>query len=256
MKILNEAKSLLQKHLSLVIVFIAVMVAVTNYLIYPSFINQQLKLTEVPVARVSLPPNTIITSDDIDYITFPIDALPTSVYSGDEIIGMFTKADTTLVKGSLFYKDAIDSQGAVIGSQAGQLKDDEIAYPLNIDQNSGVKNLLRAGQYIEIYFESAKPLLNNQIVIGKLLEHIRIIDVVRSTANDVTSIILAVTEGDIDYLLAAKTIGSLYPLISWQTGVQDYEKGMVYDLNSLRNILDEFKYSARFHNRFLELADE
>ena len=245
--ITEKIRNIFQKHLSLVIVLIALIVALTNYLVYPAFINKQLDLVEIPVVNTEIAPNTQITKEQLSYISFPLDALPTNILNDEnDIVGMFTKDNMTLVKGSFFYSAAITTKEKVVGTLPYELNTGQFAYTIAIDQSNGIKNNLRKGQYIDLYFLADKTKSNTEkIISGKILEHVRIIDININSNEEAEYIVLAIAETDVDSLMIGETIGKIIPMINWQSGSDLHQESQVYDIDGLKNLLRDYALCLR-----------
>ena len=245
--ITERIRNMFKKHLSLVIVFIAAIVAFTNYLVYPAFINKQLDLVEIPIANIEIGPNTQITKEQLSFISFPMDALPTNIFNDENnIVGMFTKDNMTLIQGSFFYSEALVTKEKAVGSLPYELSDGQVAYTLTVDQTNGAKKNLRKGQYIDLYFLTDSTRLNTEkIISGKISEHVRIIDVNLNSNEEAEYIVLAIMESDVDSLMIAETIGQVMPIINWQSGLSLYQESQTYDIHGLKNLLREYALCLR-----------
>ena len=247
LRITDRIRAILQKHLSLVIVLIALIVALTNYLVYPAFINKQLDLVEIPIVNTEIVPNTQITKEHLSYISFPIDALPVNILNNEnDIVGMFTKDNMTLVKGSFFYSAAITTKEQAVGTLPYDLSVGQAAYTIVIDQTDGIKNNLKKGQYIDLYFLADKVKSNTEkIISGMVLEHVRVIDIKVNNNEEAEYAVLAIEETDVDSLMIAETIGQIIPMINWQSGSDLHQKDQIYDIDGLKNLLRDYALCLR-----------
>ena len=244
---LNSIRNYLKTHLSIMAFLLALVLAVTNYLIYPAFLNRRFDLLEVAVVNNQIKPNTKITKEDIDYITFPIKALPTNIYiNQDEIIDKFTTEQMTLVKGSFFYKEMLVDTLTTSKNFNLKLKESEFAFSLSITSESGLMGKLEQGEYIDLFFQASEKSNEDKIIIGKLMEHIRIIDTIRDESKQFEQLILAVKEDDIDYLLAAKSIGTIIPYVNWRINENNPVKGNVYDIQATKQLIQTRIYNLRY----------
>ena len=244
---LKTVRHYLRTHLSVMIFLLALILAVTNYLIYPAFLNQRFDLVEVAVVNGLIKPNTKITEKDIIYITFPVEAIPTDIYiKEDEVIDRFTSEHMTLVKGSFFYKEMLVDTSSSSKSFTSKLDEDDFAYPLIVAQESGLKGRLEPGAYVDLFFQASERNNEDKMIIGKLMEHVRIIDIDFDENNKSEQLILAVKEDDLDHLIAAKSIGTIYPYVSWQSSEDDHVKSDIYDIQATRQILQTRIYDLRY----------
>ncbi len=247
---LKTIRHYLRTHLSVMIFLLALILAVTNYLIYPAFLNQRFNLIEVAVVNSLIKPNTKITEKDITYVTFPVEAVPTDIYiNEDEVIDRFTNEHMTLVKGSFFYKEMlVDTLSSIKGFTAN-LDEYDFVYPLIVAQDSGLKGRLEPGDYLDLFFQASERSNEDKMIIGKLMEHVRIIDITNDENSKSELLLLAVKEDDLDYLIAAKSLGTVSPYVSWQSREDDHIKSDIYDIQATRQILQTWIYDLRYFKR-------
>ena len=83
-----KIKNILKKYKAIIIVIIALIVALANYLLYPIFIKKDMQLIEVPVVSVTITPGTKITEEMLSTQLTNKDMIPENVVlSKDEVIG-------------------------------------------------------------------------------------------------------------------------------------------------------------------------
>ncbi len=247
---LKATRHYLRTHLSVMIILLALILAVTNYLIYPAFLNQRFDLVEVAVVNSMIKPNTKITQEDITYVTFPAEAIPTDIYiQEDEVIDKFTSEHMTLVKGSFFYKEMLIDTLSSAKGYLSRLDEYDFVYPLIVAQESGLKGRLEPGDHIDLFFQANEISNEDKMIIGKLMEHVRIIDIINDENSKSEQLFLAVKEDDLDYLIAAKSLGTVFPYVSWQSRNDDRIKSDVYDIQATRQILQTRIYDLRYFER-------
>lgn len=241
-----KLRNIVKKHQSIVIISIALIIAGCNYLVYPLFIQSQLKLQDVYVAFTEIPPNTKIEETMIQKTSIPVSLISDRiVIRPEDIIGKYTKESNAISEGSYFYKTALSSEKEIMGKTASILQKDETAYVLSVDTKYVEAENLKAGQYIDLYFLTyIEENKNTEALIGLLAEHLYIVDITISE-NQKQQLTLAVNEEDISYLLYAEETGTIYPLLSYDATNRIQTRKSIYDVIGLRSILDNRMMTIR-----------
>ena len=154
-------------------------------------INSQLRLIEVPYAKVTIQPRTKITGEMIGTIKMPrsyLDASRKDSVSGiyattEDIIGKYSNYNTIISKGSIFYKDLVIEEKDLPDAAFTDVPDGYtvLIYPVNIYKTYA--NSMSPGSYINIYFKSLND--SRQVMFGKFVSNVKILDVKDSSGRHV-----------------------------------------------------------------------
>lgn len=153
---------------------IAIMVVL--YFGYKAQIDSKVNPVSIPVARETIQPKTLIKSDMVDYVDVAPVVLNENViqYEGD-IIGKYTNYNTVVPKGSMFYKETVVSKDELPDSSFVKVKKGEVVYNFPVDMDSTYGNSIFPGNKIDIYMKAEAE--NGQVMVGKLVENIEVLDV-------------------------------------------------------------------------------
>lgn len=243
-----QIKNFLSKHAFLVVFIIAILIAFTNFLIYPIFISGQMKLATIPVAKGTLEEGTLITSEMMEEKTVSMDQVPEGILTQKElVVGNFVRENGRIPAGGYFFTELLSSEEATFGSSFKELREGEWAYTMVVpgrwDQNSN----LNPGELIDIYFyttekvqrEDEKGILftKESPVFGMLAENKRIIGI--SDTGDNRFVTIAMEEEEISYFTLAEKLGEIYPLVYYGSSGLTEGKAECYDSSLLRAWLKE-----------------
>lgn len=162
----------------------AVLIVFVLYAFYNWRVNQATNPIEIPYAMVNIDPRTEITSDMIGTVKVTRDALKGNVLTNvnTQIVGMYTNVNCTIPKGSFFYKDAIVKFEELPDSFLINIPENMIAYNFKVNTLTTYGNSMYPGNYVDVYF---KGIENNKILLGKLVENIKILAVKDANGNHV-----------------------------------------------------------------------
>ena len=154
------------------------------YFGYKAQIDSKVNPVSVPVARETIQPKTLIKSDLIDYVDVAPVVLNENVIQYDsEIIGKYTNYNTVVPQGSMFYKETVVSKDDLPDSSFVKVKKGEVVYNFPVDMDSTYGNSIFPGNKIDIYMKAEAE--NGQIMVGKLIENIEVLDVKDSSGQHV-----------------------------------------------------------------------
>ena len=87
----------------------AVLIVVVLYIFYNIRVNQATSPVKIPYALQTIGPRTEITADMIGYLEITQTSMRGNVLTNanTQILGMYTKVNSVVPAGSLFYKDVI-----------------------------------------------------------------------------------------------------------------------------------------------------
>ena len=165
----------------LVIVILAVL-----YYGYSSSIKKQTNPLNVPVAAKEIPPQTLITNEDIR-----INKIAGSMLSANTItnrafvVGRYTKVNVTVPEGSVFYNEWLDDAENIPGNWIEQLDYEagELGYYMSVDIESTLGNSVLPGTYIDIYMKTTDP-VTGRVMFGKLLKNVKVLVVHDGNGNN------------------------------------------------------------------------
>ena len=147
-------------------------------------INSATKPVRVPVAKERLTARHLITEDDIEYINVPRAAtVNTDFYRGDgDVIGQYVNIDTTIPKGSMFYRDAVVSKDELPDEALLSVGEGETLYYLTVNMLTSYTNSIIPNRYIDIYVSTEE---NDKAVVGKLLTNVKVLQVKKKKKKNV-----------------------------------------------------------------------
>ena len=183
MNILTSLTRFLKNKNVVTVLGIVVIIAIL-YFGYNQQIKSQTSPVNVPVAKQTIQPGTLITSDMVTYIKMPKIGISDNVIrSSNLIIGKYSNYNTEIPQGSMFYADVVVDEDQLPSSTFTQVKEDEIAYNLSVTTASTYGNSMFPGHSIDIYMKAVDD--SGQVIVGKLLSNIEILAVKDSTGKNV-----------------------------------------------------------------------
>ena len=151
---------------------------------YTSQINSAVSPVSVPVAKVTIQPKTLITSDMIETISVPRVAVKSNVItSRTAIIDKYSAINSVIPQGSMFYKSVVVEKEDLPDSVFSEVKDGEIPYQFAVTVESTYGNSIFPGNKIDIYMKAIDD--NGQIMVGRLLENVEVLAVKDTNGNNV-----------------------------------------------------------------------
>lgn len=235
MKIINRIKLFCKKHVSVLIVLVSLLIALTNYLIYPTFISKELNLVDVPIAKDKIKGGTKISNEMLEMISINPDFLPNNIIlEKKDIIGKYVQSDYTINNQGFFYQDALTGSEQSWGKTYSQLNEYEVAYVIEFDDKYNSDDLFRVGQYIDLYYYTTIFDQDGieRLMIGKLKDLARVISV-NSKDSKNTIISVAITEDEVSYFILAEKTGQILPMVT------NNPTCLVYDVDLTRSFLLE-----------------
>ena len=236
-----KVKNFLKRFKAVVVIIVACLVALANYLLYPTFIKKDLELIEVPIALTTISSGTLITDEMVTTILTNKDVIPENItFAKEEIVGKYVKANYTLPANSFFYNESIAKEKDALGNIYYKLSEGEMAYTLLFEEKYNIDSKFKVGQYIDLYYQGVVPSdVGANYLIGKLDSNIRIINLVVDDSE--TYLTLAIKEDDLAYYAIAEELGNIIPTVDYQAnGIFDQKE--IYDENSLREYLEGESY--------------
>lgn len=156
---------------------------------YKSTIDGAVKPVQVPIAKKTIPPQTEVTAQDIEWIKVPSVAKANNVLlRSNDIVGKYTGVNVTIPQGSMFYNDVLINREQLPGSWLARLKTDangipEKPYFFNVNMQTTFSNSIQPDSYIDFYMKAADE--NGLVMFGKLMENIQVLAVKDGSGADV-----------------------------------------------------------------------
>lgn len=154
------------------------------YFGYNSQIKKATSPVRVPVAKKTIQPRTLITKDMIKYISVPSVAVSENVIRSEgAIIGRYAAINTVIPAGSMFYSGVVVSADDMPDALFTNIKEGEVPYNFPVSMSTTYGNAIVPDSYVDIYMKAVDD--NGEIMVGRLLENIRILAVKDSSGNNV-----------------------------------------------------------------------
>lgn len=162
-----------------VIVVIAII-----YFGYNSQIKKATSPVRLPVAKTTIQPRTLITKDMIKYVSIPSVAVSENVIRTESaIVGKYSAINTVIPAGSMFYSGVVVSASDMPDSLFTNIKEGEVPYNFPVSMTTTYGNSIVPDSYIDIYMKAVDD--SGEIMVGKLLENVRVLAVKDSAGNNV-----------------------------------------------------------------------
>lgn len=154
------------------------------YFGYNAQIKKATSPVRIPVAKQTIQPRTLITDDMIKYISVPSVALTDNVIRNvNSIKGKYSAINTVIPEGSMFYSGVVVDADDMPDALFDDIKEDEIPYNFPVNMASTYGNAIVPGNYIDIYMKAVDD--NGEIMVGRLLENVKVLAVKDSSGNHV-----------------------------------------------------------------------
>ena len=164
------------------------------YVGYNMRINQAITPITVPYALEEINPGVQITEDMVGTKEIPQSMSDGTILTDTaDVIDMYSSADSVIPEGSLFYTRSVVSREQLPGSIILDYPRGYVLYNLDVDMASTYSNSIYPGNYIDIYLKVQNVVDPNnpaasgddRIMVGKLLENVKVIAVYDSDGNNV-----------------------------------------------------------------------
>lgn len=163
-----------------------IIILVLLYVGYDLTVKKSVDPINVPVAANTILARSEITYDDIAYKKVSKIVISENVITNvGLIVGKYTNINVTIPKDSMFYSEWLVSKEDVPGKWIEQVDfaNGEEAYYFNTDTTQTLGNSVLPDSYIDIYMKTEDE--NGNIIVGKLLENIKVLVVHDSSGKDV-----------------------------------------------------------------------
>ena len=154
------------------------------YFGYNSKIKKATNPVKIPVAKTTIQPRTLITNDMIKLISVPSVAVSSNVIRNqNSIVGKYAAINTVIPEGSMFYSGVVVSANDMPDALFTNIKEGEIPYNFPVSMTTTYGNSIVPDSYIDIYMKAVDD--SGEIMVGKLLENVRVLAVKDSSGNNV-----------------------------------------------------------------------
>ena len=221
MNVLSKLKSLILNKNSVTILGVIAGVIVL-WFAYSITLDKAVKPQKVPVASKNLTAGTIITKDDIEYVEVNSDVLKKAsvITSSAQLIGYYITNDTSVVQGSMFYKDQVVSKDKLIDRDLETIPENYKLYWLNVDNTTTYANSIYPGDKIDLWLKTKNE---GKYVYEEFITNIEVLSVKDSKGQNVFDVasgrtpavlVFAVDDEMFSYLSKIKYLSGmeLYPV--------------------------------------------
>lgn len=164
------------------------------YVGYNYRIKSAINPIKVPYAIETIEPRTQITSSMIGTISVPPAMIKGNALTNvNQIVGKYVSPDTIIPQGSLFYSAAVVSKSDLPDSIIYDYPSGWVLVNMSVSTETTYGNKVFPGNYIDIYVKAVNKIdeenitkdTQDKIMVGKLLQNVKIIDVIDSDGNSV-----------------------------------------------------------------------
>lgn len=154
------------------------------YFMYNSQIKKATNPIRVPVAKQTIQPKTLITSDMIEYVSMPSVTVTSNVIRNvNSIVNKYSNYNTTIPAGSMFYRDVVVNPEDLPDNAFTEVKEGEVVFNFPVTTASTYGNSIFPGNKIDIYMKSVDE--TGKIMVGKLVENVEVLAVKDSMGRNV-----------------------------------------------------------------------
>lgn len=164
------------------------------YIGYNWRVKQATNPISVPYAVKTIKPGLQITEDMVGETEVPPSMLKGDVIrSKESVINKYANADSIIPEGSLFYSRAVVEKEMLPNSIILDYPKGYVLYYMDVNTTTTYGNSIYPGNYIDIYLkainkiEDSNDAGNDKIMVGKLLENVKVLAVKDSAGNAVFS---------------------------------------------------------------------
>ena len=236
---MEKVRELFQKHLSLLIVLIAFSIVLTNYMVYPTFIEKKLQIMEVPTVKETISENTRITEEMISMVSMPKSLLSEGALTDkDDILNLYSRSGYCLPAGSFFYKEALSKEKETSSRYEEKLLPSETVYVLLCDSAYLKACDIRTGQKVDLFYSEYNA-SSNKAAFGLLEKGVSILHIEEVSEKE-SLISLAVSKDGLQYLYVAESCGKISP----HPDLTDSDISEIYSVSDTRKLLDTHRISS------------
>ena len=214
---------------------------------YSITLDKAVKPQKVPVAAKDLTAGTIITKEDIEYVEVNSDVLKKAsvVTSSSQLIGYYVTNNTSVVRGSMFYKSQVVTKDKLIERDLETVPEGYRLYWLKVDNASTYANSIYPGDKIDLWLKTKNE---GKYVYEEFITNIEVLSVKDSKGQNVFDVssgrtpavlVFAVTDEMFSYLSKIGYLSGmdLYPVpINKKNSDKDATTEITND--ALRTLID------------------
>ena len=154
------------------------------YFGYNSTIKKATSPVQIPIAKETIQPRTLITSDMIKTISIPSVAVSSNVIrTTGSIVGKYTAINTVIPEGSMFYKGVVVEKESLPDAIYEKVGEGEVLYNFPVTTATTYGNSIVPDSYVDIYMKAVDS--STGLMVGKLIENVKVLAVRDSSGNDV-----------------------------------------------------------------------
>lgn len=183
--IINSLKRMLKNKNTVTIIGILAVVLILFFGYRYQIKRQVDPINGIPVASVNIQPRTLITSDMVETISVaPIVLQKGEVYQNSAaVIGKYSNYNTMIPKGSMFYLNTVVDLKDLPDAALVEVPEGKVPYNFPVTMDTTYGNSIYPGNYIDIYMKANTS--NDRIMVGKLLENVKVLAVKDSAGKNV-----------------------------------------------------------------------
>lgn len=164
------------------------------YFGYNSKVNKAITPISVPYAKETISPGTQITEEMIGTKNVSSETVADgfALTNINDVKNKYSNADSVIPKGSLFYKRSVVEKNQLPDSIIYDYPDGYVLYYMDVSTATTYGNSIFPGNYIDVYLkaqnaqaEGENIVTSDKIMVGKLLENIKVLAVLDSNGNNV-----------------------------------------------------------------------
>lgn len=162
-----------------------VLIILIIYFGYNYRVGNAIDGVSIPVANTTIPPNTLITSDMVTYVTIANAGVPSGIYwDRSSIVGKYTSYNSLVPEGSFFFagENILDEEN-LPNAILREMGEDEVAYSLSVNVASTYGNSILPDNTVDIYMKAEDD--EGRIMVGKLVEDANVLAVQDSSGQNV-----------------------------------------------------------------------
>ena len=193
----NGLKKFLSNKNTVTVLGVVAAVAVL-YISYNARVRSAINPISVPYAKDTISPGVQITESMVGTMDVPPSMIKGDVLRNQaDVIDKYSNADTVIPAGSLFYKRNVVEKEQLPANIILDYPRGYVLYNMPVDTESTYGNSIYPGNYIDIYLKAVNKLSDeqiaagnasaNKIMLGKLMENVKVLAVKDSSGQAVFS---------------------------------------------------------------------
>lgn len=149
------------------------------------YVNHELELIEVYVAKDDLSARTLMDESVIRLVKVPKAYLSnTVVIKKEDIVGKYIKLNTSIPKGSLVYQSSIEKIDDAIDEPSLLLNVNQAVFAIDVNISSTAGNTLQKGSKVDIY---ASIKNNRDTIVDLLFKQVRVLSIKDKNGNEINN---------------------------------------------------------------------